>query len=214
MSYESIKKLIGHFETFEKTTGQEDLGQFANWLNQELNGPKVEDGIRSGEEHLDQGILQSFGELSHHARHYVKKLVRNTPLSSWNDLVIVIVLYHMGSQRKSDVIQQSLMDLSPGIEVLKRLIKRGIIIEEPDPADKRAKRVELSEKGRNLYEELQIDMKITGQIVAGNLSMDEKWQILPLLQKLVHFHEPIFVSDAGASLQEIHSKYVKSRPET
>ncbi len=214
MSYESIKSLIDHFETFEKTTGQNDLGQFANWLNRSLNGPKLEEAAPSGEEQLDQGILQSFGELSHHARHYVKKLIRDTPLSSWNDLVVVIVLYHMGSQRKSDVIQRSLMDLSPGIEVLKRLLKRGIIVEEPDQVDKRAKRVELSAEGRKLYEALQIDMKITGQIVGGNLSIDEKWQILPLLQKLVHFHEPIFVHDAGASLQEIFSKYVKSRPET
>ncbi len=214
MSYEAIKTLIDHFESFESMTGQDDLGQFANWLNQKINGPKTQTDLALGEEQLDQGILQSFGELSHHARHYVKKLVRDTPLSSWNDLVVVIVLYHMGSQRKSDVIQQSLMDLSPGIEVLKRLIKRGIIVEEPDPEDKRAKRVELSAEGQKLYEALQPDMQVASHIVAGNLTMDEKWLILPLLQKLVHFHQPIFVKDTGSSLEDIFSKYVKSRPET
>ncbi|MBX2873760.1 MAG: winged helix DNA-binding protein [Saprospiraceae bacterium] len=214
MSYQPIKTLIDHFESFENSTGQNDLGQFANWLNQKLNGPAAEASPQLGEEQLDQGILQSFGELSNHARHYVKKLIRDTPLSSWNDLVVIIVLYHLGSQRKSDVIQQALMDLSPGIEVLKRLIKRGIIIEGPDPTDKRAKRVELSEEGRQLYDELQIDMKITGQIVAGNLTINEKWQILPLLQKLAHFHEPIFQASPSASLQEIFSKYVESRPGT
>lgn len=214
MSYKAIKTLIDHFESFERTTGQDDLGQFANWLNQKLNGPKAQVNRELGEEQVDQGILQSFGELSHHARHYVKKLVRDTPLSSWNDLVVIIVLYHTGGQRKSDVIQHSLMDLSPGIEVLKRLIKRGIIIEEPDPEDKRAKRVELSEEGKKLYETLQPDMQVVGHIVAGNLTTDEKWQMLPLLQKLVHFHQPIFVGDAGSSLHDIFSKYVKSRPET
>ncbi|NRB52908.1 MAG: winged helix DNA-binding protein [Saprospiraceae bacterium] len=214
MSYQPIKALIDHFEAFESSTGQTDLGQFASWLNNTLNGPQAEEAVEQKAEQVDQGILQSFGELSHHARHYVKKLVRDTPLSSWNDLVVVIVLYHMGSQRKSDVIQQSLMDLSPGIEVLKRLIKRGIIIEEPDPADKRAKRVELSKEGRALYESLQSEIQIAGQIVAGNLTTKEKWLILPLLQKLVHFHQPIFVDDTGASLQDIFRKYIKSRPGT
>lgn len=214
MSYQSIKALIDHFEAFEDATGRTDLGQFANWLNNTLNGPQSAKNVEFRSEPVEQGILQSFGELSHHARHYVKKLVRDTALSSWNDLVMVIVLYHRGSQRKSDVIQQSLMDLSPGIEVLKRLIKRGIIIEEPDPEDKRAKRVELTREGRELYESLQSEMHVAGQIVAGNLTAKEKWLILPLLQKLVHFHQPIFVDDANASLQEIFSKYIKSPPAT
>ena len=45
MSYQPIKALIDHFEAFESSTGQTDLGQFASWLNNTLNGPQAEEAV-------------------------------------------------------------------------------------------------------------------------------------------------------------------------
>ncbi len=213
MNYQPIHELIDHFATFEKETGQKDLTAFAHWLQQRLQASESPASPSSTANQLDQDILQSIGELTYHARHYVRKATRDTPLSGWNDLVVMIVLHYQGTQRKSQVIQSSLMDPSSGIEVLKRLLRKGLAEEMPDPDDKRARLVQLSSEGNALFKALSPRLGIIGQIVAGNLSPEEKQALVPILKKLVHFHQPVFVNDYETPLADIVAKYLASATE-
>lgn len=207
--YQQIKTLIDHFECFEQETGTQDLSSFATWLNIKMNiaGTNT-DKIEADHRPIESRILQSLAILSSHLKHYIKTAIRDTPLVGWNDLVVMIVLYYGKAMRKTELIQAALIEISPGIEVIKRLLRTDLIYEYNDPGDGRAKLVDMTSQGRKLFEQTLPQMALAQNIAVGNLTDTEKQQLIPILSKLVHFHDPIFKQDLGSGLEEIIGKYV------
>ena len=101
-----------------------------------------------------------------------------------------------------------LMELSPGREVIRRLLRLELIEEFPDPDDGRAKRVQLTAKGREMYQQVETEIDKVGKIISGNLTLEEKHHMVAMLGKLVHFHYPIWYADADSGLDVIVEKYV------
>lgn len=209
MKYDKIKSLIEQFEQFEQESGTDNINAFAYWLNSKVNSLHEDEG-KGEEQYLDNQIAQAFSMLSNHTKHYVKTAIKGSPLVGWNDFVMMVVLFYKGSMRKTAVIQRSLLELSPGIEVIKRLLRANLIEEFNDPDDGRAKRVKLTTSGVQLVKTMQSKMDTVSKIITGNLTLQEKKQMLPILSKLVHFHEPIFKEDLGSELEVILEKYVRT----
>ena len=209
MSYQRLKELIDYFETFERDFGDQGISTFAYWLNTEVNGISP-DPNENPDDEINEQVFQALGILASHARHYVKTMVKDTPLSGWNDLIVVMVLYYRREKmRKSDLIRHSLIDLSAGTETLKRLLKQDLLQAFEDPKDRRAKLVGLTPISETLFKTV-IEKRITqvAKIIAGNLTQEEKQQLLPILFKLVHFHEPIFMEDYGSAIEVLLEKYI------
>ena len=209
MSYTNIKTLISHYEDFEQETGGEDLKQFGIWLNQKLDASDDQSSSKGGEEEqLNEDLMSALGELAQFSKHYIKKVIKDTPLSSQNDLVVMIVLYYRGGMRKSELVNDALLDMSSGIEVIKRLLKKGLVEEYVDLKDKRARQVALSKEGNGMFKKMFPELTKIGQIVGGNLSIQEKRTVAPILKKLVHFHRPVFTEDNDQSLDALIKKYL------
>ncbi|MEM7654669.1 MAG: winged helix DNA-binding protein [Bacteroidota bacterium] len=208
MKYQQIQRLIEAYEQFEEETSEQNLGSFGVWLQEREQAPFQERQPEQGPPQiLEAFILQHFAMLSNFAKLYLKKVLRNTPLAGWNDLVALIVLYYGGSLRKTELIQRGIMEVSPGIEVVRRLLRLGLIEEFPDPEDGRAKRVKLTTSGKEMYEGLQPELNQVSQVVSGNLSTGEKTQLAPLLEKLVQFHVPIWEKSPQAELTDLLDTY-------
>ena len=191
MKYAKLKELISYYEQFEEEAGLDDLNSFAFWINGKLNS------VQQAERSTDSQMLNSMMTrylvmLSSHAKHYIKTALHDLPLTGMNDIVILLVLFYRGKLRKSDLIKESLVDFSPGIEVINRLVKQGYIGETKDKEDKRAKVVHLTPEGALLFQQVSIALGEISGIVAGNLTSGQKQMIVPLLEKLANFHEPIF----------------------
>ena len=58
-----------------------------------------------------------------------------------------------------------------------------------------------------MFVRMESELKKVGTIVAGNLSESEKHQLHLILEKLGHFHDPIWQEDEGSSLEAILDKY-------
>ena len=74
-----------------------------------------------------------------------------------------------------------------GLEVIKRLIKHGLVNERNDENDKRSKRVFLTDKGQALFYATVEQLNKVALIVSGDLTQDEKKQLYPLLKKIRRF---------------------------
>jgi DNA-binding MarR family transcriptional regulator len=61
-----------------------------------------------------------------------------------------------------------------GLEVIKRLIKHGLLNERNDENDKRSKRVFLTDKGQALFYATVEQLNKVALIVSGDLTKDEK----------------------------------------
>ncbi|MEM1325976.1 MAG: MarR family winged helix-turn-helix transcriptional regulator [Bacteroidota bacterium] len=207
MKYQKLKILIEQFEQFEEETGRDDLTLFAEWLLSKKSKPE-HTALESSKLSTNVMILQAIATLSNHAKHYIKTLTKGTPLVGWNDLIVLIVLYYGGDLRKTEVLQRSIIELSSGIEVINRLLRLKLVKEFPDPDDRRAKKISISAKGKRVIDDLSPDVDLAAKVVAGNLDKNEKRQLVPILQKLVHFHAPIFQEDLGRDIPSLVEKYV------
>ncbi|MEL6252470.1 MAG: MarR family winged helix-turn-helix transcriptional regulator [Bacteroidota bacterium] len=206
MKYDKIKELMDHFEAFENETGSQEISSFAHWLHKKslkenyYQGPKLE-------QQLNERIVEELGKINNYTKHYIKKVTRESPLAGWNDMVAIIILYYAGSRRKTEVIQMGLMELSPGMEVVRRLLRLDMIEEFPDPDDGRAKRIKLTKKGREMFVEMEKEIKKVSKIMSGNLNVEEKQQLLFILEKLQNYHYPIWIEDQDSAIDKILDKY-------
>jgi DNA-binding MarR family transcriptional regulator len=90
-----------------------------------------------------------------------------------------------------ELIKMHHLEPPSGIEVLKRLLNKGLIEEFDDPDDKRAKRIKITEKGRK---ELQIVMPKMSEVfglMTAELSLNEKLHMLAFLKQMSDFHTSI-----------------------
>jgi len=210
MDYSVLRALIDQFEAFEKETARTDLKTFSVWLYNSMHKEETEDfAFEKMQEpgNLDVEIARGIGLLNIHARHYVKTALRDTPLVSINDFLFLGTLMEEGDQRKTELIQRNMSEFSPGMEVIRRLLRRGLMEDYDDPEDKRSKRVRMTEAGRKEFLRASRQIAIAAQIVSGNLSEKEKRYLVPLLNKLLAFHEPIWEEDNGVELEVIADKY-------
>jgi DNA-binding MarR family transcriptional regulator len=95
------------------------------------------------------------------------------------------------------------MEKTSGSEIIRRLIKRGLIVESADENDKRSVRVSMTKSGREeILRILPLMSKVT-KIVVGNLSTEEINTLSYLLKKLDYFHNDIYLHKKGQTLSDI-----------
>ena len=70
------------------------------------------------------------------------------------------------------------------VAMVKGLQKRGLIVQQTDPVDRRAKGLHLSEAGQTLYNEAQATASSLEREVAGKLTPDELDTLITLLRKV------------------------------
>lgn len=182
------------------------MADFALWLNSRYERPRT--GMPNTS--LDDEMAIGLGKLYKHARHYVKTALANTPLKGGDDFAFLATLQETGDLRKSELIRYNFIEFSPGMEVIRRLIRRGLIEDYDDPEDGRSKKVRVTAKGRAAFMESLSEMAKASKIISGGLAAEEKGQFLHLARKLLHFHQPIWENDQGTQLDEIMEKYTEA----
>lgn len=151
-------------------------------------------------------ILLTF--LFRYAKHYTKKALEGSPLSTLDDFTFLLTLKYQGSMTKSELTNQHMLEITSGIEILKRLSKQGFIATFSDPNDGRSKQVAITEQGLEVVDHAMVNMEKVSKIVAGNLGPAELAQLLPLLTHLHGFHAEIYKEDKKSELGEIFDKYL------
>lgn len=213
--YQLAKALIEELEAYESEVGQGDasLASFTNWLNRRHGSHTVAkwpEELNKAHKQYDSGVVLSIilTLLFRSAKHYIKKVLEGSPLSTMDEFAFLATLSHGNSMTKSELIQKNLLEFTSGIEIIKRLKKNGYIEEFPDPEDGRSKRVQISSSGKAVFFQLLEPMEVASTIVAGDLSEEEKAVILPILIRLSDFHSVIHMQDKKSDLATIVEKYL------
>jgi DNA-binding MarR family transcriptional regulator len=205
MSYQLVKEVIEKLEAFESSGSGTDLRSFSYWLySQYQEAPSK--GLPNLEENLDGLLTSLITTLNVHAKHYTKTALRGTPLVSMIDFGFLASLVENESLRKTELIARNYSELSPGIEVIKRLIRQELIEDFDDPEDGRSKRVRITRKGRELYLSALEGINKAAHLLCGDLEEEEKLHLLALLRKLNAFHQPIWDQERGKDLEELENR--------
>jgi DNA-binding MarR family transcriptional regulator len=214
---EILTTLINHFFSFDAEKGNQEeysIDEFIGYLNAKSGSQELEIREISGENNTwlkdeyrtatrDISILIVL--MNRYAKWYIKKVLRESHLQTPDEFSFLITLMTYDSLSKSELITKQVMEKTSGSEVIRRLIKRGLIVESADENDKRSIRVSITQSGREeILRILPLMSKVT-KIVVGNLSSEEINTLSYLLKKLDYFHNDIYLKKRGQPLSEILS---------
>ncbi len=214
--YRLIREVLDHLESFEKSGGEDNLKAFSIYLRDqayttvdkeelELSGYADFRNYRSNPE-VEFSILLT--GLFRFAKHYLKKAFAKTAFKTIDEFGFLATLIKEGSLMKNELINEHMLEMSSGSEIIKRLVRKGLVYEFPDENDKRAKRVALTERGRQEIFVAFGEMHKVSKIIRGNLHGVELKESLAVLNKLTSWHKHIHEQDKDSSIEELHDKYV------
>lgn len=216
--FQLIRDVLDHLESFERQGAEGGIKAFSIYLQDQLyeeqdNGEsrpfKNEDfrNYRSIPE-VEFSILLT--GLFRFAKHYLKKAFAKTAFKTIDEFGFLATLIREGSLMKNELINEHMLEMSSGSEIIKRLIRNGLVYEFPDENDKRAKRVALTELGKREIFFAFAEMHKVSEIIKGNLHEKELKEALVILNKLTFWHKHIHEQDKNASIEDLHEKYVEN----
>ncbi|NQW37506.1 MAG: winged helix-turn-helix transcriptional regulator [Flavobacteriales bacterium] len=215
-----IKELVDYVEAYHSTSTNLDIKEFSVFLTQQLFEQKAIKVNNLSDKQFEKEDFQNYKtykeiefstlltDLNRFSKHYIKKAFKNTDIRTLDEFGFLATLLRQKQLLKKDLINQHLLEISSGSEVLKRLQAKGLVQELAYEADKRAKMVSLTPKGVETIMNSFDEMHKVSEIIIGNLTGDELKQSLLILNKLETFHQDIHQTDKMSSLSDIHHKYI------
>jgi len=165
-------------------------GENTDWLRDEFRSTSI-----------DISILIVL--MYHYAKGYIKKALRDSFLQTPDEFSFLITLMTYDNLTKSELITKQVMEKTSGSEVIRRLIKKGLIVESADENDKRSIRISITRSGKEEILKILPLMSEVSEIVVGNLTAEEINTLSYLLKKLDYFHNDIYINKRGHPLSDI-----------
>jgi DNA-binding MarR family transcriptional regulator len=187
---EILKEILHWLETYEREGHAEDcnLESFVIWLNSRLFSKEKKGELRHNPDSLDLELSFSLIMQNRYYKAYAKKVLGESELSSPDGFSFLFHLSLADSYRKMELIKMHHLEPPSGIEVLKRLLNKGLIEEYEDADDKRAKRIQITEKGQKELQQVMPKMTEVFHLMTAELSLNEKVHLLSFLQRMNTFH--------------------------
>lgn len=216
-----ILELVDYLEMYLNENPEDDkdltLTDFIGFLNKQHQPEGITRNKLSGEKYdeipkeitqnsiaTDISILISL--MGRYAKMYVKKALKDSPIRTVDEFSLLITLLTYATIPKHELIKSQVMEKTSGIEIINRLVKRGLIHQFDDHHDKRSKLLEITPAGRDELLRILPGMQLVSEIVTGTLTLQEQNQLTYLMRKLDYFHHAVYLNDKESDLSEIHSK--------
>lgn len=218
--YLLIKQLIDKVAVYEEHIAENDtmsLEGFMEFINKpgesnsvyrKLGGP-LEQPVQTQGERKETTIAIFVTFIYRYAKLYAKKVLQDSKINTLDDFSYIIVLLTHESMSKTELIQKNVHEKTTGMEIIKRLIRNGLVHQFDDVNDKRTQRIAITPEGRMAVFSVLHKLEDVSTIMTGNLTELEKNGLNTILKKLDHFHFDIFMHDKNKTLKEIICDRIK-----
>lgn len=215
-----IKQLLDYLEEYEQEGKHGGIKAFSIFLKDKVMGAEVSGEPVKSFDQQDYRNFKTYPEvefstlltgLYRFAKHYLKKAFAQTAFKTIDEFGFLATLLREHSLLKNELINEHLLEMSSGSEIIKRLVKNGLIYEYPDEHDKRARRVSLTVKGQREVFMAFSDMHKVSEIIIGDLQKNELMEALAIFNKLTFFHQHIHQQDKHTDIETLHEKYVNRK---
>lgn len=199
MNYTLIKDTLNLVAEFEKQNphlnkSSVTIDDFKKWIistNENLVIEPDWEGKESGRS-ADSVINTLIVHMNRYAKSYSKSAIFGSDFSSQEDFIYLINLKAFGEMTKMDLIKKNVHEKPVGMQVINRLIAKGWVNQTDSDTDKRSKVLKISEKGIEVLAKQMDKIRKATAIVTGDLTQNEKMELIRLLNKLNDFHQPIY----------------------
>lgn len=189
-SLEILKEIIHWLDEYqsETHTDENSLESFIIWMNSRLFSEGKAEKSRHSPESLNMELSFLLVMQSRFYKTYAKKVLGESELTSPDGFSFLYHLSHTDSFRKMELIKMHHLEPPSGIEVLKRLLNKGLIEEYDDADDKRARRIKITDKGKKELEVVMPKMSEVFHLMTAELPLNEKLHLLAFLKQMNDFH--------------------------
>ncbi len=201
MESEFIKDVIDLIEEFKlehKNTPQSgnEIKDFKKWIALNYMNENVDhefdwEGKSKGRK-PESVISTLIVHINRYAKSYSKSAIFGSDFSSQEDFIYLINLNALGEMTKMDLIKRNVHEKPVGMQVINRLVAKGWVNQEASEIDKRSKVLKITNKGIQVLEQQMDKIRKATEIVTGDLTYNEKMELMRLLNKLNDFHRPIY----------------------
>jgi len=180
-----IEELIGYWNEYSQERLDTSVQGFAKWLNLKTQ-PSTDPLVEKKSARIQLGYL--FGRLVNYSELWTKIAFRDLPIKRFEEYGILRTIEMMGDPSKNTLAESLLLEKSTVFEIIKRLVRKGFLLEKKDAHDKRITRIQLSKKGIQLLEQAgHMAMKIS-EFLFGDLTDQEIDMLLSKFKELDQFH--------------------------
>ena len=132
------------------------------------------------------GRLSQFGEL------WGKLAFQELPIRNFEDYSILKHVEGHPACSKKELSQVLLGEPSTAFEIIKRLIREGLLEDYQDEADRRVRRVKLTKSGKGTLEQADVQAGKVARLLTGRTSEKDLGYLVRLFKSLDDFHTSIY----------------------
>lgn len=202
MDYDLLKDVIKLIEKFDKVNTDKkfssDLQGFKDWIsqeNQKENTTLIPDWENKEKgRSIDSVINTLLIHISRFAKSYSKSAIAGSEFTSQEEFIYLINLQAYGQMTKTALIKRNVHEKTSGMLIINRLIAKGWVEQVQSTVDKRNKLISITKKGLALLNQQMENIRHATNLVVGDLTAEEKLELVRLLNKLNDFHLDIYHS--------------------
>jgi len=198
-----IQELVGEWVTFAEARPEPNLKSFSKWLYERHNPSQTVDTSNMQAKKMELGEL--FGRLINFTELWVRLAFKDLPIRHFEDYGILNAAKHHPNPSKNDLANILLDQKSTAFEIIKRLIRDGLLWEEIEREDKRMRRVRLTPYGEEVFEQASIQARKVANLIMGDLSDSEVLAILEKFRELDRFHKAKYEKGGFVEIDDLLS---------
>ncbi len=196
--YDNIQQLINFWQQYEETTGNTDFCKFGLWLSSDtkkskisFNEHKIEKDIKDLGTKLPEQFVFIFIKLNRYLEFYSKKFFEGLIINNITEFAFLYTANKEASMKKSEIINRHQIEYTTGIDIIKRLIKLGVMEEARDELDKRSKRITITSEGKKVLIEALIRMNKIYDVFFKGFGPERLEPVISVLSDMQDMHSRI-----------------------
>mgnify|MGYP000865790247 CR=1 FL=1 len=154
------------------------------------------------ENNIERVIAQHLLFLNRYIKFYSKSALSDSKIKTLEEFSFLITVMQQQRISKTDLIKRNIFEKSSGIEIINRLIKTNMLIQEDNPEDLRSQLISLTDVGKFALFGVFERMNTLGKIATGKLTSVEKDQLAFILKKLDTFHYDNYTNKEFQKLED------------
>ncbi|MEP6628191.1 MAG: MarR family winged helix-turn-helix transcriptional regulator [Ginsengibacter sp.] len=205
--YDDVILLISKWKDFRTGQSQGDIKSFAGWiLDKDVSAATQtdrEDFIVTQVDKMkekdtipdlaNRGVIgHLLGRMNLFVKNYAKIPFQQIGLNNLEEFRLLQMIDRVKNINKSELSNESLMEFTTVVDIVKRFTTQGLIRQVKDNNDKRAIHLQITAKGKDLLNKTYQTLAEIKPNVAGDLSMKEQQTLINLLLRLNNFHTDFF----------------------
>lgn len=202
---------VKDFENSDTYKPHSTVEDFRLWLNDKKYREESPTKLFKNEEHevsfTENEICKQVLLLGRYSKQLIRKGLGDFPELANEEFTYLYRLKDEPNLTKIQLIERNGHEKQTGTQIIKRLLEYELVEEKNDSEDKRSKRLNITEKGKDYFHRSVEKVNITSKVLSGKLQEKEKSELLELLKKLNDFHATIYSQYKNFNIEELNETF-------